>query len=183
MNTAQERASAMLVGLPWRVYPIPDGTISVIDRPHVGNCYRGIELVTVRLYSSAIRFVMPTTLEDGELLQATLSFMASVTGSGPLVRIAMDNTTNSAQIATYAAYAGRTRTTTTIDHTVTDGLNQILVTSLFDDITGNLGTIASGSGVTFFLDGRSPTDKDRSAELTSYEVDALASAELAFLTV
>lgn len=168
-QVAQDRASALAVGLPWRVYPIPDGTISGIDRPHVCNCYRGIELLTVRKYSAAFRFVMPFTLNDGELVLAQFTFEASLAGASFPMNLALDYTTNSAAIPTYANWDSRTRTSTTVEHTVGNGSNVVNITSLFNDVTGNLGAISSGSGVTILVDAPNTGEMDRYAAVTSYE--------------
>lgn len=43
IDSRDKRASAICVGLPWRVYPNPDGSLAAqADRQHMGLAYRGI---------------------------------------------------------------------------------------------------------------------------------------------
>lgn len=53
LDTANKRASSVLVGLPWRnLLPLPDATIDTGDRIQTGWLYRGIEPIVTAVVTS-----------------------------------------------------------------------------------------------------------------------------------
>lgn len=50
VDTAAKRNSAMVVGLPLRIPPLPDGTIAQGDRQHLAMWYAGITSTPVVSY-------------------------------------------------------------------------------------------------------------------------------------